>query len=113
MKSETQSGFGRTAVKFRSTKSSGRFDRAAAGWWWTVPALVFLYLVVTTWRSEWTRAGTAMVVLMLAGYYVVYVTTPHPQFSYENDIVSLAVAASDLPAGRAARVDPLLALRHD
>jgi hypothetical protein len=52
---------------------------AAAGWWWTAPVIVFLYLVLATWRSESTRAGIAMVVLMLAGYYVVYVTTPHPQ----------------------------------
>jgi hypothetical protein len=52
---------------------------AEAGWWWTAPVIVFLYLVIATWRSESTRAGLAMVVLMLAGYYVVYVTTPHPQ----------------------------------
>lgn len=52
---------------------------AAAGWWWAAPLIVFLYLVIATWRSESTRAGIATVVLMLAGYYVVYVTTPHPQ----------------------------------
>jgi hypothetical protein len=87
---------------------------AAAGWWWTAPALVFLYLVIATWRSESTRAGIAMVVLMLVGYYVVYVTTPHPQsWHVETSFgwllaqlwptaVLAAVAGSEVQSGLAA-----------
>jgi hypothetical protein len=51
----------------------------AAGWWWAPPAVVLVCLLIATWRDETTRAGMALVVLMLASYYLVYVTTPHPQ----------------------------------
>ena len=51
----------------------------AAGWEWIPPLVVLLYLLIGTSHDKATRAGMAMIAMMLGGYYVVYVTTPHPQ----------------------------------
>jgi hypothetical protein len=41
--------------------------------------IVLACLIVATRKTEATRRGMTVVLLMLVGYYIVYVTTPHPQ----------------------------------
>jgi hypothetical protein len=51
----------------------------AVGWFWAAPLVLLACQVAGSSRDRDGRIALALVLMMLAGYYLVYVTTPHPQ----------------------------------